>query len=647
MKEKHEKKVKSQKQKLLIGILIAVTVLVIAVTVIICLWLLRDDDASREGMMNGDFSAQVLDGAVVYAYGSTNIGTTEGTFPITNLENALEIEEVYVSSGDQIEEGKALLKFTEESLEAVREELEDEVRTADLEYRAGVIEYEQNKISYYYDKEATLLEGKYAEEVYAENTSGLYDSVESAKEALEEAQAQIAEYETALASNSYYEDYQVAYYKQVYDENLALLQTKMAEWGVSWSEITGGGFGSSMNSTGSSMNSTGSSSGSSSGSDSSMDDFENMGDLPESGITLMTLSAEDETEVLLTAASEEQTDTGVSSVSSGDSSTESSTGESDSAETDSTGNDSTGSDGTDGSADSSVSGGDSTESGSDNSSTDEGSSGDGSTDTGSAGSSTGSTDSTGSSTGSTSSAVTDSALHSQYVKVLSSFYDVLEDNLEDYNQALEDYEEAVADTSFNLQTLKLELSSLEKAYAQAQENYESSLLSAKLTKETSLSNAEKAENNYEANMEMAEAEFEKLKSAKEEADENLELFETLIRDGCLYASESGEILRANLRAGSRVTSDSMLYTLRNAEELTVTVSISQTDIASVQVGDSAIVQSENNGIYNGEITAINPISGSESKTSVTYSVTVKLDNTTQDLDANETVVVYFGMNMGE
>ena len=79
----------------------------------------------------GRFDMSSLQSDLVYAYGVTSIGTDEATFPITNLENTLEIEEIYVSSGSQINANMPLAKLTEESVEAVRTELQEDLRTAD------------------------------------------------------------------------------------------------------------------------------------------------------------------------------------------------------------------------------------------------------------------------------------------------------------------------------------------------------------------------------------------------------------------------------------------------------------------------------------------------------------------------------------
>lgn len=489
--------------------MILVTVLIVAGAIIYCLMPGKSEFTEGNNIFSDRFSEQYIQGDMISAYGITGIGTIQVEFSITNLENNLIIEEVYVASGESITADMPILKLTEESIEAVKAELEEDLKAADLAYRAGKIEYEQSKITAYYDKETTILEGSQADAVYAESISGLSDNAENAKKELEEAKAQIAAYETALAANSFYEDYQVEYYKKIYDENLELLKAKMEEWQVSWSEVTSGASG------GISGGNTGGIPGGSTGG------FSDMGGQPSIRANM--------------------------------------------------------------------------------------------------------------------------DLHSQYVQVLSSFYNVLEQNLADYEQALADYEAAVADTRFNLQTLKLELSSLEQSYAQAMESYENSLYQAELTRQTSVSNAEKAENNYEANVEKAEADYETLKSAKEEAEENITRFNTLVKNGYLYASETGRILRMNLRIGGRISSEGQLYTLRDTEKMTITVSVDQSNIAVLNVGDTAIVQSEENGIYNGVISAINPISSSDSKTNITYSVTVKMTGKYDSLSENETVVVYFGM----
>ena len=94
-------------------------------------------------------------------------------------------------------------------------------------------------------------------------------------------------------------------------------------------------------------------------------------------------------------------------------------------------------------------------------------------------------------------------------------------------------------------------------------------------------------------------------------------------------------------AGQYLTSDSTVFIYSNPEEISVTVSVDQSDIASLSVGDSAVVVSGTR-TYEGRITQINPVTASESRTSVTYNVTVTLAGDTQGLETNQSVTVIFG-----
>lgn len=120
-------------------------------------------------------------------------------------------------------------------------------------------------------------------------------------------------------------------------------------------------------------------------------------------------------------------------------------------------------------------------------------------------------------------------------------------------------------------------------------------------------------------------------------------------DGYFYASEDGTILRTMVRAEQALTSDAVVFVYSNPKELTVTVSVDQSDITKLTVGDSAYVQSSAGSGYTGVITAIDPVSSSSSRTSVTYSVTVQInvEDEEDSLSANESVTVVFGMTEEE
>ena len=428
--------------------------------------------------------------------GVTNVGITEETFDVENLTTVLEIEEVYAASGEEVTAGDKILKLTEDSVEEARKELERALEDAELAYRTGAIEYEQNLITAEYTRDSAILTGQQAKDVYDETVASLQSAVTRAEEELQDAEDDIAEYESYVNDGSYKSYFKVDEYQAIYDENLKALTDKMDEWGISWSQVTGGG-----------------------------------GSVQIGGGAGANMQS-----------------------------------------------------------------------------------------------------------GGTSNA-----------NILASLYSILEQNLKDLEEAEDKYEDALTNAAFELQTLQLKLSSLQQAVTEAKEDYEIQLAQAKLPYETSLSGAERAESDYNTTVEKAKSDLAALKSTYEDAKENLELFESSVGDGYFYASEDGTILRTMVRAEQALTSDAVVFVYSNPKELTVTVSVDQSDITKLTVGDSAYVQSSAGSGYTGVITAIDPVSSSSSRTSVTYSVTVQInvEDEEDSLSANESVTVVFGMTEEE
>lgn len=417
-------------------------------------------------------------GEIFGAYGITSITTVDVKFPVEGMTSSLEVEEVYTESGKTVTLETPIVKFTDESVATVREELEDAVREKELAYRAAKIEYEQNKITYQYDKMTTELEGEQAEKVYNETISSLSASVDRAKETLDDANEQIAEYDNAIANNKFYNDY-VEALKQ-YDDDLDALSEKLSEWGVSWNEVTRG--------------------------------------VRENYATL----------------------------------------------------------------------------------------------------------------------------HDQYVTILSRLYSALEVDEKVLSEARTAYEESTTTKAAEIQLLRLSISRLEADYASAKQTYETNLLEANLTKEQTKNKASMASEEYETNMEKAEADFNNSEEDYIDAKEALETFEACAGTGIYYASKEGTILRTGVRKGRSITSDSSIYTVSDKTGMTVSVSVGQSDIAKITVGDSAYVYSENSGTYTAVISEINPIASSR-QSSVTYNVTLEMTGEFSSLSNNETVTVYFGM----
>lgn len=486
----------SQKSRKKWVIIVLVLVLALGGGSVATVMILHKNSSRTEFTLPDNLSGLTFTEDMVAASGVTNVGITEETFDVENLTTELEIEEVYVASGEEVSAGDKILKLSEDGVEEARKELERALEDAELAYRTGAIEYEQNLITAEYTRDSAILGGQQAKEIYDETVASLQSTVTKAEEELQDAEDDIAEYESYVSDGSYKSYFKVDEYQATYDENLKALTAKMEEWGVGWSQVTGSG--------GGSMQISGDVSGNNA--------------QPQSG--------------------------GTSNAS-----------------------------------------------------------------------------------------------------ILASLYSILEQNLKDLEEAEDNYEDALTNAAFELQTLQLKLPSLQQAVTEAKENYEIQMAQAKLTYETALSSADRAESDYNTTVEKAESDLASLKSTYEDAQANLELFENSVGDGYFYASEDGTILRTMVRAEQNLTSDAVVFVYSNPKELTVTVSVDQSDIAKLTVGDSAYVQSSAGSGFTGVITAIDPVSSSSSRTSVTYSVTVQITVEDEDnsLSANESVTVIFGM----
>jgi hypothetical protein len=478
-----ERKFTGKKKRLIIGaIVLAVLVLIAVVVFVLFQTGIIKSPFSKNRQNNMQFNGMMLSDEMITASGVVSVGVTEENFEVENFTSDLVIDEVCVTSGEEITQGTQILKLTEDSVAEVREELEQTLRSADLAYRAGAIEYEQSKISAEYNYKSTLLAGEQAEEIYQETLSGLEESVKQAEEKLEDAQEQIEEYQSYVNDDSYRSYFKVDEYQALYDENLQLLTDKMKEWGVSWPQVTGG--------------------------QNPMNPY-------------------------------------------------------------------------------------------------------------------------------------------SYDSILAGLYSVLEQNAKDLEQAQSEYDDAVLNASFELQTLELQLPTLQQAVLEAKENYATQTGQAKLTYETALTNAESAENDYETALELAESTYSSLKDEYEDAKENLELFESSVGDGSFYSSGSGSVLRVMARAGQNLSPDSVVFMYSNTEEMAVTVSVDQSDISKLTVGDEAYVMSSSAQGCAGTVTAINPITNSDSRTNVTYNVTVTLTGDTSAFTVNQSVTVIFGVSAEE
>lgn len=182
------------------------------------------------------FTNQQENGAIISGIGVTAIGIDDVYFVPDYLEEDLIIEEVYLSQNQAIESGSKIFKVTEESLEKVKESLEDTLLETELAYRTGIIEFEQSKIEAKYTYEKTVNSSSYAKQVYEDTVATLELNLEAAKQSVSDLETQIQELSNRITNSTYYSELELDNLQTIYDSNLLLLQTKADEWQIPYSD---------------------------------------------------------------------------------------------------------------------------------------------------------------------------------------------------------------------------------------------------------------------------------------------------------------------------------------------------------------------------------------------------------------------------
>ena len=231
----------------------------------------------------------------VTASGTTSLGYTMDEFEPDYIETELYIEEVYLSSGDEVEAGTAVFKVSDESIAKARAELEEKKEETSLAYRAGVISYEQSKINAKYTYDAAVLEGKQAEAVYQSAVKSAEKKLQTAKDNVADTESKLEEYQDANAD--YYYDYNVDEYKERYETNFSFYHYLIGLWGIGENEI--GGSSSGMGSGSTTGSGSGMGSGSTTGSGSGMETGSGAGEQPPAMNVSSAKEQEEQNEMVL------------------------------------------------------------------------------------------------------------------------------------------------------------------------------------------------------------------------------------------------------------------------------------------------------------------------------------------------------------
>lgn len=194
--------------------------------------------AQENGGQWGHQGGMNMNDNLVTASGTTSIGVDAVTFAIDFLEDtSLYVEEVYVSSGDEVEAGTKYLKFTDDSIEDARSELESTVRETQIAYRSGVITTQESKIEAKYTYQQALLDAQQAQQVYEDTLASLQATLDAAEDEYTQAQDDYNEYLYKVENNTFSEDYEIETKKTAYEEAYDLYVDRVEYWELTEDEL--------------------------------------------------------------------------------------------------------------------------------------------------------------------------------------------------------------------------------------------------------------------------------------------------------------------------------------------------------------------------------------------------------------------------
>ena len=232
--------------------------------------------------------------------------------------------------------------------------------------------------------------------------------------------------------------------------------------------------------------------------------------------------------------------------------------------------------------------------------------------------------------------------------------------LKELEDAVEEAREAVNTSASLLNYYKEQIAAgvdLGALLAEEQENYDklcTKLQSAENTYTIKSIEAEKAyreavlssqnaKGQYSVDVSGADNDVEEAKDTLGEAEAALEEFDAAVgEDGVIYAAYGGTVTELSCAVGDTLTSGDGIAVFADATAVTITVAVSEEDIARIAVGDEAVIEltAYEDRDFSGTVESID-ISSSSGQSTVSYNVTVAFTGDVSGVYADMTANVTF------
>lgn len=212
-----------------------------------------------------------------------------------------------------------------------------------------------------------------------------------------------------------------------------------------------------------------------------------------------------------------------------------------------------------------------------------------------------------------------------------SDYQQAESQLESLEEVLQGYRDTITDNQAEIEKKQKEI---EKAGAlqaldnqKAENDYQSASLSGELAKEI-----------YDYSVESLSDSVTKAQNELDEIQAKMDAFQTFVgEDNRIYAPEDGLVTGVSYEAGDKLTDTRAMLTYAKEDEYTVSIDVSEEDIAAISVGERVELSfsAYPEQAWEGVITSITTTSTSEHASTISYPVTI--------LVKGDTTLLYGGM----
>lgn len=172
---------------------------------------------------------------------------------------------------------------------------------------------------------------------------------------------------------------------------------------------------------------------------------------------------------------------------------------------------------------------------------------------------------------------------------------------------------------------------------------EKELLSARQELDMSAVSGGIADVKYQSSLKSYENTLAKARRDLEEAQKKLDAFEEFVGDGTVCAEGSGIVTQTGYAVGDYLTNTGTLIAFAKAQDMTVSVDVSQEDIVSIKVGDPVELRlsAYEGETYKGTVKSMTTTATSRNSAAISYTVDVSIQGDTSKLYGGMTADVTF------